>query len=94
MITDEMRQVWYGSDLSFDVDEADKKIQRIIELHEKSKWISVKDRLPKPDGSHVIVRNSTNAVNGFYTCSQQSVRPAAFNRQGITHWQPLPTFKE
>lgn len=34
MITEEMRQVWYGSDLSFDVDEADKKIQRIIELHE------------------------------------------------------------
>lgn len=41
MITEEMRQVWYGSDLSFDVDEADKKIQRIIELHEQSK--------PKPE---------------------------------------------
>lgn len=37
MITEEMRQVWYGSDLSFDAVEADKKIQRIIELHEQSK---------------------------------------------------------
>ncbi len=53
MITEEMRQVWYGSDLSFDAVEADKKIQRIIELHEQTK--------PRPEPVGFRVEFYTNS---------------------------------
>lgn len=72
-------------------------IERMIqalEAYEQSKWLAINNHPMPSDGSNVIVRTCGGAVNSCFICSPQSTKLTALKRQGITHWQPLPVFKE
>ena len=67
----------------------------LIAEHQKSAWISVKERMPEKDGTYLVVYNfETNGtqypaiqhfafIGGhFYPCEIE---------ERISYWQPLPT---
>lgn len=72
-------------------------MRKALEAHEQSKWVDVKERLPE-DGTTVVV------VDVNYAAKEPYVEyGTSFFSNGdfeceyfchVTHWQPLPKFKE
>lgn len=72
----------------------DETILGIIKLYEQNKWVSVNDRLPEVDIT-VLVRLNDGSYElthrkegGFGMWSGITLHDI------VTHWQPLPEFKE
>ena len=70
--------------------------ERIKELEEGPKWISVKDRLPERTGEEYIVYITSNDGEKCVTCDHLvcSSRKHWFLFDGadafVTHWMPMP----
>ena len=55
-----------------------------------SKWISVKDRLPKV-GEHVLVFSPITGIKTDFIAFVENDEEDRFFRSGrVTHWMPLP----
>ena len=73
--------------------ETESIIQDAIEQYEQSKWVNVADRMPDIDVEVIVADKYTN----IHTDHLRPFAGVWYNdggRKTITHWQPLPEFKE
>lgn len=56
------------------------------------KWISVEDRLPKPDKNVLTLKNRKRVRIGYYSedCEEWVINNMVAYDECITHWMPLP----
>lgn len=62
-------------------------------MHDKSGWISVKDRLPETDDTVLVCLQRGGYELGFYSDdSWRSLYLSYFETKelDVTHWMPLP----
>ena len=93
-VTDEMVNVaikeWYKNDSRYDSD----AMRSAIEAAIQAAWVSIDDELPPRDLSEVLV-----LTGGYYHVAEyDNEHNSWFNGDvylyDVTHWMPLPEFKE
>lgn len=98
MITDEQISIACSAYNSSDAAHSQlAAMRKALEAYEQSKWISVEDRLPcLPSEAvvsveYIVYDNLNNQVSHDYFTSHGEWN---HYQQHVTHWQPLPEFKE
>ena len=66
---------------------ADEQIERLVEAAEERRWIPVTERLPSEDSFTLIFTAYGHAGVCYFTNDWWG----GYDKNGITHWMPLPT---
>ena len=102
-VTDEMQQFFENElwDIGYNhprwKHQRDRVIKRIIELHEQTKWVKfdIDDETTHPRDRQVCnVVYHTGRVNTDKWSDLHRFWVYASCQKCVTHWQPLPEFKE
>ena len=63
-------------------------LKKLEEIAEKSKWVSVKDRMPNEDEAVMVYNAKLDSIYVDYPLYLGE--PKLHFDAGVTHWMPLP----
>jgi len=101
-VTDKMikaaLEAWFGEPVNEPYDEHVDNMRFAIQAAMQAAWVSVEERLPSKGFGYVLVLNCglfwPNYHVAEYDCDDNSWFNGAVYLYDVTHWMPLPEFKE